>query len=480
MGIVPSCVTSVIDGAPLSADSGERVQIVNPADESPLATWTRADAATAKRAVDSASRAFEQWSRTTPRERSQLLLRLAARLEDDAEAYARLDALNMGMPLAYARKTVEAAIDTFRFFAGAVRAATTPSAGDFTGTDLSMVVRRPVGVVAAFLPWNVPTLMAAWKLAPALAAGNCVIAKPSEVTPLSSARLAECASDVLPPGVLNMVLGTPADIARPVLEDDRVRMVTLTGGTPAGQAISEIAAHTIKQVHLELGGKGIAVVCDDADLNHASAGIARGALDNSGQDCTAAARIMTLRSVGEPLLAALRQRIDAVRIGNPMETGTTMGPLATKTHFESVKQALDASEEGRVVVKSAAPIPSRGYFMRPAIVYDADSRAPLCRKEVFGPVMTVELFDSMDDLLREASAAKHRLGASVWTSSVTTASRVADQLPAGKVWVNNHHVDALEMPHSGSWLSGYGVEQSIYALHAYQTLKTIYLWKGAE
>jgi acyl-CoA reductase-like NAD-dependent aldehyde dehydrogenase len=189
---------------------------------------------------------------------------------------------------------------------------------------------------------------------------------------------------------------------------------------------------------------------------------------------------MTLRSVGEPLLAGLQEHIDRVRLGDPMDPATTLGPLATKGHLDSVQRALAGSEPGPVLVRSGAEVPARGYFTRPVIAYRLEATHSLCRHEIFGPVMTVELFDTMDDLLRQAAASKHRLGASIWTQSATAAAHIADALPAGKIWVNNHHVDALEMPHSGSWLSGYGIEQSIYALQAYQTLKTVYLWKGAK
>jgi aminobutyraldehyde dehydrogenase len=473
-----SPITSLVDGQSIEHASGPIVRPLNPSDESDLRPWLAATPQIVSSAVDSAQRALERWSTTTPRARSERLLALASRLEEDAELLATIDSSNVGMPIAYARRTVEAAIDTFRFFAGAVRTSTAPAAGNYTGTDFSAVCRSPIGVVAAFLPWNVPTLMAAWKLAPAIAAGNTVIAKPSELTPYAAVHIARCASEVLPLGVVNVVLGTPDQVAGPLLDDERVRMVTLTGGTRAGRTVSERSAASVKRMHLELGGKGLAIVCEDADLDRAAAGIVRGALDNSGQDCTAASRVMVVKSVADSLIERLGAGLNSVRIATAQDEACELGPLITRERLERVSDLVRGLAATAKVFSPSTLLPQAGFFMAPVMAYDLPSNAPVHKEEIFGPVITVEVFPTLEELMLEVCKVKHRLGASVWTESASNSVKMVEALPVGKIWVNNHHVDALEMPHSGSWLSGYGVEQSIYALEAYQVLKTVYLWKG--
>jgi aminobutyraldehyde dehydrogenase len=467
---------NLIDGA-LEEMSGDTDEVIDPATEGVIGYVPRASSGDVTRAIEAAHRALPRWRQTTPAERAATLLAIAAAIEMRANDYAAADSRNVGMPLAFARATVAAAVDTLRFFAGAARTSAGLPAAEYVTGMTSLMRREPIGVVAQLLPWNVPLLMTAWKLGPALAAGNTVVLKPSQRTPLSALLLARALADgLVPAGVVNIVTGTHDEVGVTLATHPLVRMVALTGSVSAGSTIAGLAAPLGKRLHLELGGKTPIIVARDADVGRAATGIVRGALDNSGQDCTAATRVLVVDPVFEPLLAALAARMVTVRVGPPSDPTSQMGPVISAQHRDAILEAIAAAvAAGARVVVGGGVLAGPGFYVRPTLLADIEPDARVLRTEIFGPVVTIERCMDEDEAVERANASDFGLAAGIWTSSISRALTIAARLEAGKIWINDHHRDATEMPHGGMKRSGHGTDLSVFALSDYTVLKAIHL-----
>ncbi|MET9120164.1 gamma-aminobutyraldehyde dehydrogenase [Streptomyces sp. NPDC004528] len=466
-----------IAGRLVKGTSGRTHAVVDPATGDEVYTYELAGTADVDAAVAAARAAFPGWAGATPGERSDALHRFAAVLADRAEELARAESLQCGKPLKLTREfDVPGTIDNTAFFAGAARHLQGQSAGEYSGDHTSYVRREPIGVVGSIAPWNYPLQMAAWKILPAVAAGNTIVLKPAELTPLTSLLFAEAATVAgIPDGVINIVTGAGRDAGEHLVGHPDVAMTSFTGSTAVGRRVAEIATATVKRLHLELGGKAPFVVFDDADLEAAVHGAVAGSLINTGQDCTAATRAYVQRPLYEEFVRRTADLMAGVRLGDPFEPGTDLGPLISYAQRDRVAGFVDRAR-GYARVVTGGEIPQElkaGAYYRPTLVADAPQDSEIVQAEIFGPVLVVLPFDGDDEGVRLANDTPYGLAASAWTRDVYRAGRATREIKAGCVWVNDHIPIISEMPHGGYKASGFGKDMSAYSFEEYTQIKHV-------
>ncbi|MDQ7826715.1 MAG: gamma-aminobutyraldehyde dehydrogenase [Candidatus Eremiobacteraeota bacterium] len=478
-----------IGGEWVASGSGETMKVINPATGEEIARVASATAEDVNKAVAAARAAFEdgRWSGLSPGERSMLLWKFAAALEEKAMELADLETLHSGKPVKLTRNSdIPFAIDNLRFFAGACRALEGRSTAEYVTGYTSMIRREPLGVVASIAPWNYPFLMAIWKIGPALAAGNTVVLKPASITPLTSLELAKIAHEAgIPPGVLNVITGRGEIVGSALAGHMDVDMVSLTGDTATGRRIMTAASGSLKRVHLELGGKAALIVYDDADLDAAARGAVVAGFVNTGQDCTAATRIYAHESVFQSVVDRMVELTKQVRLGDPKDEKTDMGPLSSEGHLKNVSSFVERARKAGATIlvggqQARGAGLDKGFYYEPTLVTGLPQDAELVRNEVFGPVMVLLPFKTEDEVIAKANDVIFGLASSVWTKDIYKAMNTARRLDFGTVWINDHLPLASEMPHGGFKQSGFGKDMSMYSLDEYTRIKHVMADLGGQ
>ena len=465
-----------INGQSVKSSSGKTTEVINPSTGETYAQAQLSNAKDIDQAYQAAETAFESWRETTPSERQQALLKIADTLEAHAEELIELEGINTGKAFAVtASEEIPPMLDQIRFFAGAARVLEGRASGEYMKGFTSIVRREPIGVIGQVTPWNYPMMMAVWKFAPAIAAGNCVVLKPSDTTPVSTVRMAELIGDILPAGVLNVVTGD-RDTGRALVEHDIPQMVSITGSVRAGMEVAGSAARDVKRVHLELGGKAPVIVFDDADVEAAAEWLAIAGYFNAGQDCTAATRVLVAEKVYDDFVGALAQQAKGLTTtfdNGPSDPDALVPPVNNAAQLEKVLGFIERTPKHAKISAGGNRIGNRGYYIEPTVISDLKQDDEMIQNEIFGPVMTIQKFSDEAQALKWANGVKYGLASSVWTKDFGRAMRMAKYLDFGAVWINTHIPLVAEMPHGGFKHSGYGKDLSMYGFEDYTRIKHV-------